>query len=182
MLPQNINERHALEDVRKADEVVFNACGSPLNRVGVFKYLKRMLSETDSDWPAVYKNFSKARKRWGMVSRILRWDGLRPKAAAMFYKAVVQAVLLYGAETWSVTPPMLQALRGFHHRVARQLTGKVGRYLPREDRWYYPPIEEALEEAGLFRMEVYINRQQNTMVDYVATRQRRSQSSFRLIY
>ena len=88
----------------------------------------------------------------------------------MFYKAVVQVVLLYGAETWSITPPMLQALRGFHHRVACQLTGKVGRYLPREDRWYYPPIEEALEEAGLFRMEVYINRRQNTMVDYVATR------------
>ena len=32
------------------------------------------------------------------------------KVAAMFYKAVVQAVLLYGAEMWSVTPQILQAL------------------------------------------------------------------------
>ena len=113
---------------------------------------------------------SKARKRWGMVSRILRRDGLRPKAAGMFYKAVVQAVLLYGAETWAVSPAMLKALEGFHHRVACQLTGKVGRYLPWEDRWYYPPIEEALEEAGLFPIKVYIDRRQNTLVDHVATR------------
>jgi len=162
--------RHALEDIRQADEVIFHACGSPLDRVGVFKYLGRMLSENDNDWPAVYANLTKARKRWGMVSRVLRRDGLRPKAAAMFYKAVVQAVLLYGAETWSVTPQMLQALRGFHHRVACQLTGKVGRYLPREDRWVYPPIDEVLEEAGLYPIEVYINRCQNHLVDYVATR------------
>lgn len=162
--------RHALEDVRASDEVIFSVSGSPLDRVGVFKYLGRMLSDTDNDWPAVYKNLSKARKRWGMVSRILRRDGLRPKAAGMFYKAVVQAVLLYGAETWAVSPAMLKALEGFHHRVARQLTGKVGRYLPREDRWYYPPIEEALEEAGLFPIKVYIDRRQNTLVDHVATR------------
>jgi len=162
--------RHALEDIRRANEVVFTACGRPLDRVRAFKYLGRILSDTDKDWPAVYLNLTKARKRWGMVSRVLRRDGLRPKAAAMFYKAVVQAVLLYGAETWSVTPVMLRALRGFHHRVARQLTGKVGRYLPREDRWVYPPIDEALEEAGLFPIEVYLNRRQNHLVDYVATR------------
>jgi len=162
--------RHAIEDARKAEEVVFTACGSPLDRVRTFRYLGRVLSDTDSDWPALYHNLAKARKRWGMLSRLLRREGCRPKVAAMFYKATVQAVLLYGSETWVITPSMLSALEGFHHRVARQLTGKVGRYLPQEDRWVYPPLNEVLAEAGLFSMSTYIARRHNRLVDYVATR------------
>ena len=88
----------------------------------------------------------------------------------MFYLATVQAVLLFGSETWVITPPMLKALTGFHHRVARQLTGKVGRYLPREDRWVYPPIDEVLAEAGLSPLETYLRRRQDRIVDYVASR------------
>ena len=62
----------------------------------------------------------------------------------MFYKVVVQVVLLYGVETWSVTPTMLKALKGFYQWVACQLTDKVGQFLPREDWWEYPPIEAVL--------------------------------------
>ena len=88
----------------------------------------------------------------------------------MFYKAVVQSVLLYGCETWVITSQVLKALEGFHHRVARRLSGLQPRYLPREDRWDYPPIEEALERAGLFPIEHYISVRQNTLVQNVATR------------
>jgi len=89
----------------------------------------------------------------------------------MFYKAVVQLVLLYGSEMWFVTLTMLKALEGFHHWVAHQITGKVSGYLPWEDsRWACPPILEVLLEAGLFSMEEYLSRHQNRIVDYVATR------------
>ena len=88
----------------------------------------------------------------------------------MFYKAVVQAVLLYGSETWVLTQSMRNVLTGFHHRVARRLSGRMPRYLHHEDRWEYPPIEEALERAGLFPMEEYLLRRRNKMVDYVSTR------------
>ena len=44
-----------------------------------------------------------------------------------FYAAVAQAVLLFGAETWVVAPQILAALEGFYHRVARRITGLVGR-------------------------------------------------------
>jgi len=124
----------------------------------------------DDDSPDVYKNLAKARTRWGMVSQVLRCDKLRPKAAAMFYKAVVQSVLLFGSETWVLSPSMLKALEGFHHRVARQLSGKVGWYLPREDRWVYPPISEVLEEAGLFSIGEYLSHHQNCIAEYVSTR------------
>ena len=88
----------------------------------------------------------------------------------MFYKAVVQSVLLYGCETWVITSQVLRVLESFHHRVARRLSGMTPRYLPREDRWHYPPIAEALEAAGLFTNEHYIGVRQKTLVDNVATR------------
>ena len=88
----------------------------------------------------------------------------------MFYKAVVQSVLLYGCETWVITPQVLRVLEGFHHRVARRLSGRRPYYLPAEDRWVYPPIEEALEVANLFPMKHYIDARQNRLAESVATR------------
>ena len=42
----------------------------------------------------------KARLRWAHTSRVLAREGARPKVSGFFfYKAVVQAVLLYGSET-----------------------------------------------------------------------------------
>ena len=78
-----------------------------------------------------------------MVPRILVRDGASPKAMGMFYKACVQAVLLYGSETWSISPRMLSALRGLHHRAARRISDKQP-YLV-NDEWVYPPIKEALK-------------------------------------
>ena len=43
----------------------------------------------------------------------------------MMYKVVVKAVLLYGGEIWVVTYAMMNVLEGFHHRIARQITGVV---------------------------------------------------------
>ena len=40
-----------------------------------------------------------------------------------FFKAVTQAVLLFGAEKWVLNPRMERALSSFKHRVAQQLTG-----------------------------------------------------------
>jgi hypothetical protein len=88
----------------------------------------------------------------------------------MFYKAVVQSVLLYGCETWVITSQVLRVLEGFHHRVARRLSGKRPYYLSRGNQWVYPPIGEALEAAGLYPIEHYISVRQNTLADNVATR------------
>ena len=38
----------------------------------------------------------KARKKWARLSRILGQEGMDAKALGIFYKAVVQAVLLFG--------------------------------------------------------------------------------------
>eukprot|EP00978_Attheya_sp_CCMP212_P005928 scaffold13219_cov61-Attheya_sp.AAC.4 len=87
----------------------------------------------------------------------------------MFYKAVVQSILLFVSEAWVVTKPMLQALKGFHSRVARQLSGKTPHFCHATYEWIYPPTEKALEEVGLWPIEKYIESCQNAVVDYVAT-------------
>ena len=165
-----VRQRHRLADSRRSREVVFTVNGEDLEQVSEFKYLGRLLSSNGSDWPAVYYNLKKARKRWMRVSRVLTREGADSRVCGMFYKAVVQSVLLYGCETWVITSQVLDVLRGFHNRVARRLSGKRPYLLPAENEWVYPPIEEALEEAGLFTIEHYISVRQNTLAANIATR------------
>ena len=136
----------------------------------MFVYLGRPLSCTNKDWPAIYRNLQKARQRWASVSRVLTREGASPRISGMFYKAVVQSVLLYGSETWNLDSTMLKALEGFHHRAARRLSGRRPRYLPEEDRWEYPPIAEALAIAGLLPIKDYIQRRNSAAADYIASR------------
>jgi hypothetical protein len=113
---------------------------------------------------------AKSRQRWAYISRILRREGATPRISAMFYKAVVQTVLLFGSESWVLTPSMLGKLEGFHQHIARRLTGRTPVYLRSEGTWQYQPLGNAMEEAGLFFMNEYITRRRNNLVDYVATR------------
>ena len=83
--------------------------------------------------------------------------------------AVVQQILLYGSESWVLTPRIIKALEGFHHRVIRRITRSMPRRR-RDGTWHYPPIGKAMEDAGLFSIEEYISRRQNTVAEYVATR------------
>ena len=69
-----------------------------------FKYLGRVLSTADNDWPAVIQNLAKARMVWQRMSRILSREGVRPQVSIFLFKSIVQMVLLFGAETWAVTP------------------------------------------------------------------------------
>ena len=79
-----------------------------------------MLTEVDDDWLTVVGKLGKARKSWGLLSRILSREGADPKVSGHFYKAVVQAVLLFGAETWVLTLRMERSLDSFQQRVARK--------------------------------------------------------------
>ena len=79
----------------------------------------RVFTAGDYDWPAVVVNPGKAQKSWGRLSWILSREGADPKVSGNFYKAVAQAVLLLGAETWVLTQRMERALDSFQSRVAR---------------------------------------------------------------
>ena len=60
----------------------------------------------------------------GRLSKILIQEGAYLKVLGSFYKAVVQAVLLFRAETWLLTPRVEQTLDRLQHRAAQRITGK----------------------------------------------------------
>ena len=51
-------------------------------------------------------------------------EGADKRVSGNFFKAVVQAVLLFGAETWLLTPRIERALESFMHEAARRITRK----------------------------------------------------------
>ena len=63
-----------------------------------FKYLEIIITEGDDDWPEVVGNLGKARKIWGRMQRILSREGANKRVSGNFFQAVVQQVLLFGAE------------------------------------------------------------------------------------
>ena len=73
------------------------AYGEPIHNVSEFRYLGRVLTTGDYAWLEVVGNLGKVRKSWGRLSRILIREGADTKVSGNFYKAVAQAVLLFGA-------------------------------------------------------------------------------------
>ena len=123
----------------------------------------------EDDWPAVAGNLKKERRSWERLQRILRREGATPRISGSFFKAVVQQVLLFGAETWVVTPKMERALSGFLHGAARRLTGRQA-WRGKNGEWCYPYLEGAMREAGLIDIRKSIENRQNTIAQYIATR------------
>ena len=123
----------------------------------------------DNDWPEVAGDLEKARRSWGRLQRILRREGATPRISESLYKAVVQQVMLFGAETWVVTPKMERALSGFLHGAVRRLTGRQVRREKNGD-WYYPSLVGVMREAGLADIRKSIANRQNTVAQYIATR------------
>ena len=114
----------AEEELRQILERAFQAYREPLDMVTSFKYLGRVFMAGDGNWTEVSGNLQKARKSWVWIPIILSREGEDSKVLDNFFKAVVQAVFLFGAETWFLTPRMEQALRIFQHRFARSITGR----------------------------------------------------------
>ena len=139
-----------------------------MRAVTEFKYLGRVLTNTDDDWTVVARNIGKARASWRRLARILGWEGADPKVSRSFYTAVTQQVLLFWAESWVLTKKMESALDAFQGRVARRLTGQQPRW-GRDGKWFYPSLSGALKEAGVVRARTSVLRRQNTVALFIAT-------------
>ena len=105
-------------------EKAFHAYGTRMRAVTEFKYLGRVLTNTDDDWTAVAGSIRMAWASWGRLARILGREGADLKVTRSFYTAMTQQVLLFGAESWVLTKNMESALDAFQGRVAWHLTGR----------------------------------------------------------
>ena len=100
------------------------------------------------------------------MAKILKDEGANAKTMSKFYLTVVQAVLLYGADTWVVSKRNMDSLRSFHKRAMRYMTGLHIRK-GEGDVWEYPDSEETREKCGLWDIEVYIQRRRGTLKKYL---------------
>ena len=75
----------------------------------------------------------------------------------------MQAVLLFGLETWVITLRMCQALEGFQHRVSIRITGIHPQRLL-VGIWEYPPLEMVMQEAVFKNVEEYVLRMKNALL------------------
>ena len=142
---------NAVGAARALDES-FSAYGVELETVESFKYLGRVLRYDGNDVQAVRINLRKARATWERLSRVMRSEHASSRVCGLFYKATVQAVLLFGSETWNVTPAILRGLEGFHVWAARRMAGMM----PTRDtsgKWEYPASGEVLEKVGLYTID-----------------------------
>ena len=64
-------------EVRDSAETAFEVYGEKLQTVPRFKYLGRILTEGNYDWPAVAWDLEKARKSWGRLQGILSREGAK---------------------------------------------------------------------------------------------------------
>ena len=103
---------------------MITAYAIPLAPVTSFKYLRRVLSEADNNWIAVVSNLRKLWRKWARITRVLSREGADARTSGQIYLTVTQSVMLYKSDTWVKTPHIGRVLGGFHHRVARRMTGR----------------------------------------------------------
>jgi hypothetical protein len=127
----------------------FTANGLVSEHVKVFKYLGRLLSQDDNDAQAILQQMRKAQGVWARVGQVLHGKNVMPRVAATFYKAVIQAILLYRSMMWNLSASALAWLEGFHIRVAYKM---VWEHQPRQGAnhiWIYPKSADVLEECRM---------------------------------
>jgi hypothetical protein len=145
---------------------MFSANGEELERVEVFKYLGWLISHDDADNQAMLSNLRRARRCWAWVSRVLWAENVTPKTCGMFYKATLQAMQLYGSETWSLSLTSTKHLDGFHICAAWQMLGK--RPIQKEDgSWMYPRSEDVLQAVALKPIAHYVDVQNQTVANFI---------------
>jgi hypothetical protein len=154
-------------------ETVFTIKGAPTKSTNEFKYLGGVLERNDNDWPAVRHAIQRAQMVGGHLQRLLTKDHADTKTMSSLYKAVVQAVLLYGSETWVLTGAMEKTLQSFHWECARYITGKHIRpdLNDLEGKIRICPLSDAiLEEAGLLPVQEYIKQRRSTIQNFTTSR------------
>ncbi len=118
--------------------------GEELQWVEVFKYLGRLLLYYDNDTQAMRANLAKAHRYCAQVSQVLRSENASPKVCGVFYKVTIQAVLLFGSETWNSVPLGMACLEGFHLRAAWLMSGTRPQKKT-DGTWKYPARRKSFE-------------------------------------
>ena len=104
----------------------------------------------------------------GTTAADTKQGGGRQETVGELFRAVLQQVLLFGAEMWVVTPRMEWALNSFMHGATRRITWRQPQR-GLDGKFFYPSLEGGMKEAGFKDVRTSINKRQNTVVQYIVT-------------
>ena len=128
-----------------------------------------MLDRSDDDWPAVLRNIRKARQMWVRLRKMLRREGVDISVSEKFYHALIQAVLLFGGDTWVLLAPMAHRLEGVHVGFLRQVT-KLKAKILKGVSWRKVAADRVLQGSGTQPLQIYLERSQEKVVEWVTLR------------
>ena len=123
--------------------------------VAFFKYLGSYVSRDCNDAIDVDSRIESAGKAFGALRGcIFSSTHINVAAKRAVYEVLILAILLYGAESWSVTEAMLQRLRVFHARCVRSMCR-----VSRKHTWDHRLSTSMLERRlGLTSIDTYLSR------------------------
>ena len=81
----------------------------------------------------------------------------------------MQAVILFGTDTWVLMETTIQRSEGAHVIFLRQVTCKQATQR-RHGSWRQVTAEAVLQGAGTQTIRTYVDRRQETMTEWVSTR------------
>jgi hypothetical protein len=96
-------------------------------------------------------------------------ENASPKVSGFFYKATMQAVLLFGSETWKLSPLSLKSLERFHLRAACRMAGMQPTQNP-DGMWMYPSSKDVLKMVGLKTIDHYIGVRRDPIARFIMDR------------
>ena len=80
-----------------------------------------MLSFDDIDRTSIVRNLQRARRKWGIFSHLSVQEGNDTRNSGRFDVAVFQSILIFGLDSWVITPRILWELGRLHNWVAQRI-------------------------------------------------------------
>ena len=109
-------------------EAIFSLAGKDeaecTEGVGVFNYIGRLLDQLGENWLEVLRNIRKESQVWGRLGKLLQREGAEPFVSELFW-SIVQAVLLFRAETTVFSMEMGKTVEGLHVGFLQKVTIKT---------------------------------------------------------
>ena len=102
-------------------EAAITAYGIPLAPLTSFKCLGIVLLALDDDCSELVHKIWREWQKWEHLSRVLIREGADAHTLGIIYVAVFQVVMLYGLETWVMSPCIGVVWGGLRHRVIHRL-------------------------------------------------------------
>ena len=97
----------------------------------------------------------------------MQWGGTYKRLSVLFYRVVIQAVLLFGADSWVLLDAITREVESNHVGFLSQITGEWA-IQKAKGSWETPATKEVLRAVGMQSAVTYIDRRQEKVLQWVA--------------